>query len=82
MGSYNKEINISELCKEMAMTKGTVSGIIKRLETAGYVQKIKHKEDMRNTYVMFSEKGYCFAKKFRETIIDSFSESFYKFYIG
>lgn len=77
--AHNKEVNISELCNEMALTKGTVSGIVQRLETAGYVKKIKHDEDKRNTYVTFSEKGYLFAKEFRDEINNSFKTVFKNF---
>lgn len=77
--NQNKEINISDLCREMALTKGTVSGIVQRLEVAGYVEKRKHKDDKRITYVVFSEKGRAFAKEFRETINDSFQAVFKDF---
>ncbi|MEI8217205.1 MAG: MarR family transcriptional regulator [Eubacteriales bacterium] len=77
--AHNKEINISELCNEMSLTKGTVSGIVKRMEIAGYVEKKKHMEDKRNTYLVFSEKGLLFAKEFRETINDSFQNIFKNF---
>lgn len=77
--AHNKEINISELCEEMSLTKGTVSGIVRRLESAGYVQKLKHKEDKRNTYIVFSEKGKQFAYEFRDVINDSFKKAFSNF---
>lgn len=77
--AHKKEINISDLCKEMSLTKGTVSGIVQRLETAGYVEKIKHNDDQRNTYVVFSEKGKQFAREFRESINDSFQSVFNNF---
>ncbi|HZK71170.1 MAG TPA: MarR family transcriptional regulator [Clostridia bacterium] len=77
--AHKKEINISELCKEMSLTKGTVSGIVQRLNEAGYVEKIKHQDDKRNTYVVFSEKGKLFAKEFRDTINDSFQRVFANF---
>lgn len=77
--NQNKEINISDICREMALTKGTVSGIVQRLELAGYVEKIKHTDDKRNTYVIFSEKGKNFSKEFRETINYSFQSVFMDF---
>ena len=63
----------------MFLAKGTVSGIVKRLEEAGYVKKIKNEEDKRNTYVTFSDKGMEFAKKFRNDINKSFDEIFRNF---
>lgn len=77
--NQNKEINISDLCREMALTKGTVSGIVQRLEAAGYVLKTKHADDKRNTYVIFSEKGKTFSREFRETINHGFQAVFKDF---
>ena len=77
--SHKGEINISELCEEMSLAKGTVSGIVQRLVTAGYIEKIKHEEDKRNTYVKFSKKGTEFAKEFRSKINESFDKVFENF---
>jgi MarR family transcriptional regulator, organic hydroperoxide resistance regulator len=77
--NQNKEINMTDICREMALTKGTVSGIVKRLELAGYVEKIKHIDDKRNTYVVFSERGRTFSREFRETINNSFQSVFMSF---
>ena len=49
--AHNKKINISQLCKEMYLSKGTVSGIVNRLEQAGYIKKFKYESDKRNTYI-------------------------------
>ena len=40
--AHNGQVTISQLCDEMFLAKGTVSGIVKRLEEAGYVKKIKN----------------------------------------
>ena len=77
--AHNGQVTISQLCDEMFLAKGTVSGIVKRLEEAGYVKKIKNEEDKRNTYVTFSDKGMQFAKKFRNDINKSFDEIFRNF---
>lgn len=77
--AHKKEITISELCEEMSLAKGTVSGIVQRLENADFVRKVKHDNDKRNTYVMFSEKGLEFAKEFRYRINESFDEVFKNF---
>lgn len=54
--AHNGQVNISQLCDEISLAKGTVSGIVTRLESAGYVKKIKNENDKRNTYVTFSDK--------------------------
>lgn len=77
--AHNGQVTISQLCDEMFLAKGTVSGIVKRLEEAGYVRKIKNEDDKRNTYVTFSDKGIEFAKKFRNDINKSFDEIFRNF---
>ncbi|GAA0084363.1 MarR family winged helix-turn-helix transcriptional regulator [Clostridium sp. MB05] len=76
---HNKEVTISQLCEEMSLAKGTVSGIVQRLELMGYVEKIKHEGDKRNTYVRFSSKGLEFAKEFRSKINESFDKVFDSF---
>lgn len=77
--AHNGEVNISQICEEMSLAKGTVSGIVQRLEALGYVEKVKHELDKRNTYVRFSEKGTKFAKEFRYKINESFNKVFENF---
>ena len=77
--AHNKKVNISQLCEEMSLAKGTVSGIVARLESAGYVKKVKDENDKRNTYVIFSDKGMEFAKEFRKEINESFDKVFKNF---
>lgn len=77
--AHNKKVNISQLCNEMSLAKGTVSGIVSRMEKAGYVKKVKDEYDNRNTYVTFSDKGIEFAKEFRKEINSSFDKVFENF---
>lgn len=70
--AHNKEINISQICKEMSLSKGTVSGIVNRLEQADYIEKVKYDFDKRNTYIKFSKKGLEFAYEFKEQMNNSF----------
>ena len=72
-------ITVSELCEEMSLAKGTVSGIVQRLETANYLKKTKSENDKRNTYITFSEKGLEFVEEFRAKINESFDEVFKNF---
>lgn len=74
--AHNKKMTITELCQEMSLSKGTVSGIVQRLERDGYLEKFKSEEDKRNTYVTFSENGFKFANNFRHNINDSFEKIF------
>lgn len=77
--AHNREIHVSDLCKEMSLTKGTISGILNRMEASGFIEKYKDKKDLRNTYIRFSEKGQVLARDFRTQIIDSFDKVFVNF---
>lgn len=77
--AHKGKVTISELCKEMSLAKGTISGIVSRLESADYVKKVKYDNDKRNTYVEFSDKGYEYAKNFRNEINKSFDKVFENF---
>ncbi|MCU9813254.1 MarR family transcriptional regulator [Paraclostridium sp. AKS81] len=74
--AHNKEINISQICNEMYLSKGTVSGIVNRLEQADYIKKVKYDNDKRNTYIQFSTKGLEFAKYFRRKSEETFGNLF------
>ena len=73
---HEKEVTISRLCEEMSLAKATVSGIVQRLEDAGYVEKLKKATDKRNTYIVFSEQGNKLAKEWREKMNESFCKVF------
>ncbi|WP_419725143.1 MarR family winged helix-turn-helix transcriptional regulator [Terrisporobacter petrolearius] len=77
--AHKGKVTISELCQEMSLAKGTISGIVSRLERAGYVKKVKYDNDKRNTYVEFSDKGYEYATNFRNEINKSFDKIFENF---
>lgn len=77
--AHKEKVTISELCQEMSLAKGTISGIVSRLERADYVKKVKYDNDKRNTYVEFSDKGYEYAKNFRNEINISFDKIFENF---
>lgn len=74
--AHNKEVNISQICKEMSLSKGTVSGIVNRLEQAKFIEKVKYDFDKRNTYIKFSKKGLEFALQFKEQMNQSFDNLF------
>lgn len=77
--AHKKTVTISDLCDELSLAKGTVSGIVTRLEKLGYIEKIKSLDDKRNTYIKFSDKGLEFAMKFRQDINNSFDKIFKDF---
>lgn len=74
--AHNKEMTLTQLCRELSLTKATVSGMIKRLEEADYVEKTKKDLDKRNTYIRLSKKGLEFAHSFRQAMNSSFCDLF------
>lgn len=74
--AHNQELTISQLCDEMSLAKGTVSGIISRLEQIGYIEKFKKSNDKRNTYVKFTTTGFEFATNFKIKMQESFDDIF------
>lgn len=77
--AHKGKITIKKLCEEMSLAKGTVSGIVSRLELLGYVKKEKDDKDKRNTYIVFSKEGLNFVKNFRDDINSSFDSVFENF---
>lgn len=67
---------VSDLCHEMALSKGTVSGILTRLEAMGLIERCKEPGDQRNTFIRFTEKGRSFAFSFRDRMSAAFDHIF------
>lgn len=74
--AHKGEMTVSELCRHMSLSKGTVSGILSRLAERGYIEKYKKEDDLRNTYVRFTTKGRDFALEFRDQMTRSFDGIF------
>jgi len=79
--AHKKTQQVSSLCQEMSLTKGTVSGIINRMEQAGYVEKYKDASDSdkRNTYIRLTQKGLDFSMVSKDKIIESYNHVFSNF---
>ncbi len=67
---------VTDLCRELSLTKGTVSGILARMEDGGLIEKFKQGGDGRNVYLRFSEKGRRLAAESRGVLSDSFDRLF------
>jgi len=74
--AHNKTLQISALCHEMSLSKGTVSGILNRMERDGLIEKTKDPKDKRNTYIRFTAQGNEFAKSYRGKIVESYTQIF------
>lgn len=74
--AHNKVLQISVLCHEMSLSKGTVSGILNRMERNGLIEKFKEPKDKRNTFIRFTQKGNDFARSYRTKIVDCYNQIF------
>ena len=74
--AHNKGMQHSELCEAMNLSKGTVSGIIKRLTERGLVEKQPIESDKRNSIIVFTDKGKDFAYSIRHEMNDTFENIF------
>jgi DNA-binding MarR family transcriptional regulator len=70
---------VTDLCREMSLTKGTVSGILARMEDGGLIEKYKQGGDGRNVYLRFTDKGRRLATESRGVLSDSFDRLFSRF---
>lgn len=54
---------MTELSEKMGVTKSTMTGLVSRLESAGYVKKLRFEKDKRVTVVKISVNGESIIKK-------------------
>ena len=52
-----KEMNVKELGKCLYLDSGTLTPVLKKLESKGYIQRARAKEDERNLIVSITEEG-------------------------
>lgn len=75
---YNGQ-TLSQLCREMNLSKGTVSGIVHRLQEKGLVKKETLPADRRSASIVFTEQGWKFAFAIRAEMTDAFNHIFEQF---
>ncbi len=51
------EITVGELCRRLYLDSGTISPLLKKLESAGYVVRTRTKEDERVVEIRLTEAG-------------------------
>lgn len=64
------------LVAEMNLSKGTVSGIVKRLMDKGLIEKQADEKDRRNIRLIFTEKGREFADSVKWDMHTAFEKMF------
>ncbi len=72
----NGKLKVTDIGTMMNLTKGTVSGIIDRLESQDILLRERSSEDKRIVYVELSEKGKNLTKTMKGTMNDYFSSLF------
>ena len=52
-------LTVSELCDRLLLDSGTVTPLLKKMESAGYLTRTRSREDERVVIVSLTEKGYA-----------------------
>lgn len=58
-----KEVNVKELGEYLYLDSGTLTPVLKKLETKGYISRKRSKEDERNLIVSITEAGEALKDK-------------------
>ena len=61
--SEQEGVSQQELAKRLYVTKGNISGLIDRLETAGFVERRPSESDRRQHAIYLTETGRAMAEK-------------------
>ena len=64
--SQTEKLTMSQLTTLIHRDKSTVTALVKKLKTSGYVEKIQNPEDNRVTYIRLSERGAQYTKSTSE----------------
>ncbi len=72
-----RRLTMAELAARIGRDKSTVTALVKKLETLGYVKRERSAEDSRVTYVMLTQKGDSLKPVF-DKISDEIMGMFYK----
>lgn len=67
---HQGKLSMKEIADLLGKEKSTITALVHKLETLGYVKKVKSDEDRRTTYVCLTEMGKDIEMKFEEISID------------
>ncbi|MCR5058881.1 MAG: MarR family transcriptional regulator [Clostridiales bacterium] len=59
-------IMVSEICEKLMLDSGTVSPLLKKLQQAGYIEKVRSAEDDRVVVISLTEDGKALQKKAKD----------------
>jgi DNA-binding MarR family transcriptional regulator len=60
------EITVGELCRRLYLDSGTISPLLKKLESAGYVVRTRTKEDERVVEIRLTEAGAALQEEAKD----------------
>ena len=61
-----KEINVKRLGEKLFLDSGTLTPLLKKLETKGYIERLKNSKDERNLDIKITTKGEELKDKAKE----------------
>ncbi|MGV8905942.1 MAG: MarR family winged helix-turn-helix transcriptional regulator [Acetobacterium sp.] len=73
----DRKLSMGQIAKKIGKDKSTVTPLINKLMTLGYIDKVRNEEDKRITYIILTEKGKQLESKFN-TITSEVYETAYK----
>ena len=59
----NESMNVKELGSKLYLDSGTLTPLLKKLESKGYITRCRCKEDERNLIIQITEKGDALKEK-------------------
>ena len=59
-------ITIRELCRKLYLDTGTLTPLLKKMQTEGYVERRRDPEDERVVIVTLTEKGYALKEQVKD----------------
>lgn len=59
-------ITVSEICERLKLDSGTVSPLLKKLQQAGYIRKVRSAEDDRVVVISLTEEGKALQEKAKD----------------
>jgi DNA-binding MarR family transcriptional regulator len=73
----NDNIPIQELAKKTSLSKTTLTSMLDRLETMGYITRVPSKEDRRKICIKLTEKDKSLHETYRQVSLEM-TELFYQ----
>ncbi|MCR5274111.1 MAG: MarR family transcriptional regulator [Clostridiales bacterium] len=59
-------ITVSEICERLKLDSGTVSPLLKKLQNAGYIRKVRSEADDRVVEITLTEEGRALQEKAKD----------------